>query len=356
MISYWRSSTYFLTFIIILLVKLIFLIYFSVESHEIFGGGNDSNYYEAYTLGKYDVAVNLWPLILRYLNEIGMYSRTGVTVFLMIIGIGLLPFLIAKLSIERKHLLRKRIYWFSVVVISAYPTLFYYTLDIYRDVFMMLVFIIGLLAVKRFEGIQIGLEKILLILCVLAIAYILYLLRPYMGFGFIISIALYKFYSFKRYPLMLSICVYLVFLNVLFMQGWFDEIFLYRSAFFNELTGGSNLGIAFDSEITFIPEFITNFVFQMFGMFFVNASTVFVFFIESVPFIFSLIYLIRNRIYSNGFVDYLVVFFIVYSTIWLLGNDNLGTAVRLRMFSYIPVFIACLMVYQTKIVFLNKSR
>lgn len=52
--------------------------------------------------------------------------------------------------------------------------------------------------------------------------------------------------------------------------------------------------------------------------------------------------------FSNKFVDYLVVFFVAYTTIWLIGNDNLGTATRLRMFSYISILIAFFIVYQNK--------
>lgn len=35
-----------------------------------------------------------------------------------------------------------------------------------------------------------------------------------------------------------------------------------------------------------------------------------------------------------------MLFFILYMTVWLIGNDNLGTAIRLRMFNYIVILIA----------------
>ena len=80
------------------------------------------------------------PVILRNLNEVGLYSRFSVTIFLMFIGVGVTPFLIANISVDKESPLPSRIYWFVVVVIDVYPTLFYYTLDIYRDVFMLFIF------------------------------------------------------------------------------------------------------------------------------------------------------------------------------------------------------------------------
>jgi hypothetical protein len=52
----------------------------------------------------------------------------------------------------------------------------------------------------------------------------------------------------------------------------------------------------------------------------------------------------------SKFVIFLLTFFVIYSTIWLLGNDNLGTAVRLRIPSYLVIFASMFIVYQTKIV------
>ena len=210
--------------------------------------------------------------------------------------------------------------------------------------------------VKRYVQVSFSAEKILLLSSILVITFFLYFLRPYIGFAFMSALLFYELYSFKRYPLLLSVICYLLALNALSMIGVFDNILQYRSYFISEVTGGSNLNISFDSPMMFIPSFVTSFTFQMLGVFFVNVSATLVFFVESVPFIIAFYYLIKNRKFSNEFVDYLVVFFVVYSTIWLLGNDNLGTAVRLRMFSYLSIFIACMIVYQNKLIYLNKIK
>ena len=50
------------------------------------------------------------------------------------------------------------------------------------------------------------------------------------------------------------------------------------------------------------------------------------------------------------FAVFLGTFFVIYSSIWLLGNDNLGTAGRLRIPSYLAIFASMFITYQTKIV------
>ncbi|QDG71387.1 hypothetical protein FJQ89_13875 [Janthinobacterium tructae] len=139
-------------------------------------------------------------------------------------------------------------------------------------------------------------------------------------------------------------------LNILFLLGLLQPIFAYRGNF-DDMDGGSNIGIRFDSIVIFIPDFIKSFLYQIFGLYFPNYFAIAAFLIESIPFIFMFFYLIKNRRHSNAFVNYLIVFFISYSTIWLLGNDNLGTAVRLRVYSYISVLLACAIIYQRKLAF-----
>ena len=89
---------------------------------------------------------------------------------------------------------------------------------------------------------------------------------------------------------------------------------------------------------------------QLFGLYLVNISAASAFFLETVPFTLAFIYLFKNTKFMNKFAIFLVTFFVIYSTIWLLGNDNLGTAVRLRIPSYLVIFACMFIVYQTKIV------
>lgn len=146
----------------------------------------------------------------------------------------------------------------------------------------------------------------------------------------------------------------LIGLNLLFAIGLLKPLVYYRSLF-EGVQGGSNLGVQFDSVLSFIPDFMNSLFSQLFGFFYPNLGSVLLFVLESVPFCFGFVYLVRNRKFSNGFIDFIVVFSIVYSIIWVLGNDNLGTAMRLRMYSYVGVLIACALISQRKAFYLKAT-
>lgn len=348
-----NARSYFSLCMVLFFVKAVLLIFLAFHDYNFFGGGNDADYYHAYALGLDDTVANVWPIILRFLNEIGLYSRPGVGGILLFLGIVLVPYMVAKLSIVKESSARNKFFWGVVLLVSAYPTLFYYTFDIYRDVFMVFVFLVGVFFLRKISITRTGFYKFLLFLVAFAIAYFLFLLRPYLGLAFGVSLVFSGFYSFKRYPLLLSFLGLCAGLNTLYFFGFLDLILKYRSMFSNGLEGGSNFGIVFSSAASFLPDLFKSVSYQLFGFFFVNLPSMVVFLLESVPFIFALSYLVVNRKYSSKFVDYIVVFFVAYSVVWLLGNDNLGTAVRLRVFNYLAIYIACMIVYQNKIIFFS---
>ena len=51
-------------------------------------------------------------------------------------------------------------------------------------------------------------------------------------------------------------------------------------------------------------------------------------------------YVIKNIRMADSFVRFLLIFFVIYGSVWLIGNDNLGTAVRLRMYNYFAIYIS----------------
>ena len=50
------------------------------------GGGSDAYYYNSYAEGLTDTAVNIWPVLLRWLNDLGLYSRDLTTYFLLLLS------------------------------------------------------------------------------------------------------------------------------------------------------------------------------------------------------------------------------------------------------------------------------
>jgi len=145
------------------------------------------------------------------------------------------------------------------------------------------------------------------------------------------------------------IILYFVVLILAQVSGVLDPLFEYRgSSGFD--SGGSTLGIDLLNKdpVTFLVYYLFSLFGQLFGLFLVNIGTVLVFFLESVPFIFAFVYLFKNIRFMTRFSSFLLVFFVIYTTIWVLANDNLGTAVRLRIPSYLAIFACMFIVYQVK--------
>lgn len=327
--------------------KMLIYTYVVFNGHDFFGGGNDSDYYDRYALGYDETSVNIWPDFLRFLNDVGLYSRSGVSFFLFIVGIIFVPYLSGKISDISGD---RKLFYIVFFIVGIYPTIFYYTFDIYRDVLMIFLFLLGVYFLKIcvFESKH---KAIFLFGLGFLFSWVLYLFRPYLGFGYFIMLIGGYFFNIRKVNLKILFLIYLFILQVVCYMGFLDPIFSYRRLFFDiaDMDGGSNLGIEFASREGFVVDFSKSIVFQIFGLFFVNISSVFVFFLESVPFIFMLSYVLKNKIYTNKFIDFLMLFFIVYSTVWLLGNDNLGSAVRLRVFGYLVVLFSAAIVYQNKL-------
>ena len=120
---------------VVLMLKILFFLYLTLLFEgNLFGGGNDSHYYHAYAVGDVNHAANFWPIILRFLNEIGLYNRTLVSLVLFITSIVLTPYLYYKLVKDRDYSI-KPVKAGAVFLIVYYPTIFFLTIDIYRDTF-----------------------------------------------------------------------------------------------------------------------------------------------------------------------------------------------------------------------------
>ena len=115
------------------------------------------------------------------------------------------------------------------------------------------------------------------------------------------------------------------------------------------------VGLLNKGPIMFVFYYIYTILGQLFGLFLVNISAFSAFFLETVPFTLAFIYLFKNTKFMNKFAIFLITFFVIYSSIWLLGNDNLGTAVRLRIPSYLAIFASMFITYQTKIVIIYEK-
>lgn len=340
------------TFIFFLLISLIFfkiIIYFLIKNDFLsitFGGGNDSGYYHSYAIGQEDFAVNIWPVILSYLNQVGLYSRIGMSHILFSLNIFFIPFILTKICNLNFYYDQKN-YFYIFLIISIYPTLFFYSMDVYRDVFMVFIFLVGCLVVKKTLK-----QTSLFYFCIFyfmacLIGVFLMALRPYMGYAFLMSLFLWKFKLTKKRLIILSI---LYFMGLFFANyiGVFESLNEYRSGFQEQLQGGSNLGLDFSNPIIFLPNFFLSALGQLFGLYLVNPFAVLLFVIETIPVLFMLFYIFKNIKYADGFVRFLIIFFVLYASVWLIGNDNLGTAVRLRLYNYLVIYICFFYILRLK--------
>jgi hypothetical protein len=333
----------------VLMLKILFFLYLTLLFEgNLFGGGNDSKYYHAYAVGNIDNAVNFWPIMLRFLNEIGLYNRDILSLVLFITSVTLTPYLYYKLVKDSDYSI-KLVKAGAVFLIVYYPTIFFLTIDIYRDTFMFFILLLSLWIYKIMLEVG-GWKGFTYFLTFLSLAFLLFLLRPYLGVSLALTPFVYLiFLKTKRY---VKTWLFLYFLVLVLVKalGLIDPILLYREAdVFNH--GGSSLGINLlnTNSFTFIFYYLYSLFAQLFGLFLISFNAILVFILESVPFIFALFYVFKNIRFVTKFASFLLVFFVIYTTVWLLGNDNLGTATRLRIPSYLVIFACMFIMYQEKV-------
>jgi len=338
--------------IIVAIVLALFfrLVFFSLNTFGFIsmGGQSDADYYNDYAIGVVVNAVNFWPVILRWLYDMGLYSREWVSGFLVLLSTLVIPFLFDRALVSYKGNGGARLV--AALAVLGYPTLFFYSLDIYRDVFMLVVAMLCFLVAKKiFDSKELGLRVFLYVLLYCSLSTLAFYLRGYLGAALFLSFFIFPIARLAKNKLFLLFGGYVAVVVVSYVLGFLDPILLYRGED-GFLTGGATLGIGLYGKS--VPEFIVlfaySFVCQVFGFFITGPAALFVFVFESMPFIFCLIFVLRNWKSVNGYCFYLMLFSFMYSTVWVLGNDNLGTAVRLRVFTYIPVFISFFIVYIEK--------
>lgn len=341
------NSALFFTLFSIFFIKIILYILISSGFLNIsLGGGSDANYYDTYAQGLTSLAVNIWPIILRYLNDIGLYSRHIIAFILFLLNLVAIPIIVTKLAgISLKS--NQKYYFYIILVCSIYPTLFFYAFDVYRDVFMVFSFLVGCLIVRKFLQSSSFLPFIFYLSISILIGMLLLGLRPYLGYAFLVSIFLWKIKFTKKRLIFFGVLYFLV-LFIANYAGYLDALTEYRAGF-EESAGGSTLGLNFSNPIMFIPNFILSMLGQLFGLYVTNPLAVILLAVETIPFFWMLIYIIKNIKLADGFVRFLIIFFVLYASVWLIGNDNLGTAVRLRLYNYFAVYIAFFYMLSLKI-------
>jgi len=330
----------------VFLLKILFSILVKSSLLNIsFGGGSDANYYNSYAEGYINIAVNIWPVLLRHLNDAGLYSRDIVTYLLIFLNILLIPILATHLSGLKLNNYQKY-YLYSFLIYLAYPTIYFYSLDVFRDVFMVFVFLIGCVVAKKSMYSNNLLSFITYFSFSILVGFFLLALRPYLGYAFLLSLFLWKI-TFTKKRIIFLASLYFLALFVLNYIGALEALTEYRSGF-EEGEGGSTLGLDFSNPIMFIPNFILSTLGQLFGLYITNPLAVLLLLIETVPFFFMFLYVLKEIKLADSFVRFLIIFFVLYGSVWLIGNDNLGTALRLRIYNYLAIYISFFYILRLK--------
>lgn len=339
-----RALLNFIITIVSIKVLYFLLVYFGWFDFSL-GGGSDAVYYHNYAIGNVDYATTIWPVILRQLNDFGIYSRDFISLILFIISVFFLPYLTAKLA--GLSVVDEQSNFFSLfLVVTFYPTLLFYSTDIFRDVFMVFIFLLALLLSKLLLLTKSNLIKFFLILILFPVIYLLFELRNYLGISVLLAL-LFVGVKLNKKKIVLYSLLYIFILFSLNYLGFFSSITEYREGF-EQAGGGSTIGLNFSNPVLFVPNFILSFLAQMFGLYITNPIAIIIFFIETIPFFAAFLYIIRNIKYQDAFVRYLLLFFIIYASVWVIGNDNVGTAVRLRMFNYFAIYICAFYIMHKK--------
>lgn len=316
-----------------------------------FGGGSDANYYHSYAQGFTDSAVNIWPVLLRKLNDFGLYSRDLTTYFLFLLSLFIIPILVTKISgLRFKY--NQKYYLYAFLISSIYPTMFFFSTDIFRDVFMLFCFLLGCLTVKKLLEVRGIFSIVFYSMIYILIGFFLISLRPYLGYTFLISILFVRIKFTSKKVFYLGV-FYLLALFVANYMGFLNLLTEYRAGF-EEAAGGSTLGLSFSNPIMFVPNFILSFLGQMLGLYVTNPSAVFLLLFESIPFFYMFVYILRNIKLADKFVRFLIIFFVLYGSVWLIGNDNLGTAVRLRLYNYLAIYVCFFYILRLKSSYLTE--
>lgn len=335
--------------IYIFLVFFIKILFFVLVKNEFviipLGGGSDADYYHVYAIGYENTAVNIWAEILRFSNDLGLYSREWISYILLFLNLSIIPLLTAKLS-NLSFKINQKYYLYTFLLCLIYPTLFFYAFDIYRDVFMVFSFLVGCFIVKKTLSSKNYLFFIIGFIFAVLVGCFLYELRPYLGYAFLGALFLWKIKFTKKRILIFGI-IYLVVLFFANYFGFFGQLTEYRTGF-DESAGGSTLGLDFSNPVMFIPNFILSLLGQLFGLYITNPLALILFLTETMPFVFMSVYVIKNIKLADNFIRFLIIFFVLYVSVWLIGNDNLGTAVRLRMYNYFAVYICFFYILRLK--------
>lgn len=339
-----QPLTYLLVFFLSCL-QIIFWLILQFPSFNIYASGNDSELYHRYATGLINHTSNSWPKILRFLHDVGLYHRGAISFTMFMTTLTVIPSIALKiidteapnLSGGRAHV--KKVKTYILLFVVAYPSTFIFSLDLYRDILMLNVLLICLLMVQLFLKVK-GAHRYVFLFIFFFLSYVAFGLRAYLGAAIIGSFLSFYFLQWTNVTGKKLIIGGVIFLVISHQMGWLDLLIIYRGEE-GFVTGSTTFGIGLVgiSTINFVMLVGLSLLYQIAGLYILGPILLFVFLVETLPILAMIRHILRYAKFISPFGYYLLTFLIVYTFIWVIGNDNMGTAMRLRIPTYIGIVI-----------------
>lgn len=332
-------------FYAVILVKLLFFgVYIALDGYA---------HYPIIDADGYDLAARglkvdarSWPTFLGLLNDWGLYSRLYLRIIIFVSSCTLVPYLIARI-IRNNNAPLSSLDWWALIAVSLYPSLTFFSLDIIRDlpmVVLFLLFIVGIRPLLDMRSLNFS-GHLTHIVMLGFLGLVIFKLRAYLVPPLVLSLVACYLIDFKKriLPLILALLLGLIVLDGLHL---FD-VLKYEVRPHESSMSKYAFGIDF-REGYFLNNLLLSFFANVLGVYFKNAISLLFFIFESLPVLLGIFYLLKNRVYFDRLVGFLVIFFFLYPIVWMIGIDVLGTAIRYRIFSYLALLVACCLVYKIK--------
>ncbi|MBS4761715.1 hypothetical protein KG089_03195 [Carnobacteriaceae bacterium zg-ZUI252] len=329
-------------------------------SFALFGGGDDSLGYWYFLQNK----LNGLPYIKTsiYVDFIGFFIQiTGLNspYFVRLLNIGALSGLIfySNRLIRLQSSSEKAVKMSNIIIMFYASILTITTLGIYRDIWIYFFFMMTV-----YYSYDVILNKRIVSLIMFVVSfYFLFGFRGYAALSIVLGIGVYLFFKHvKNYKRLLLIAIvlfaiYYTFFKQIKIAGFsLTNALAYRNLNMTEFSGGSNLYIPLDVDniFVFLFNYAQSYIYNLLSPFpwqITGLGTLLVFVTEFFFMIAMLRFIYKKKSEISPLGKYALIQAFVWNMIIAFTNDNIGTASRLRVISWILIIGVFVSLYHKKV-------
>lgn len=147
--------------------------------------------------------------------------------------------------------------------------------------------------------------------------------------------------------------MFLIDFNVPVVNMTLRDVLNYRRDFITLYPGGSQMWIHLDTSnyLLFLINYVHSYIGNLLGPLpwhISGISTLFVFFVETIPMILILLFIWRNRHLLSPVQKYILLHSFIWISLIAVSNDNIGTATRLRPVAWILILTVFVVIYANR--------